>query len=387
MSGWRSEHTAIAGAQSSGALPRGPPNICFMTRSLSQSLKADQPQHTASHASQRVFTGNANVRSQAYMDATPADTGCTMSGVAPAEQPPSGQPVFEFTGGTASVSPSKKRVHDELKKKKNAALASAQPRSNPFAQYGVSNNAGSAQSSNATCRGSPNATRSGHGPSQQSPRRIGKVVRPSDMHVDSGSVPQDTAPPTNSASTSQPAAASVFRANSSGQPPSTAQPRTAPLHNAAAKMFNAQPSSNPSFSQSLQPQSASIFGIPASQTAASKPAATAAATSFSSLDVQPDQPSTTASQAEDASASTPERFRFGSAGQRGSAGKGRAAGSSPFKGFGLHADDDVDTAPATPSAGFAGFQPGVQSEPSFHLAIVLIPYSCLLSTFLANMGK
>ena len=320
------------------------------------------------------------------MDAAPADTGCTMFGVAPAKQPPSGQPVFKFIGGTASVSPSKKRVHDELKKKQTAALASAKPRSNPFAQYGVPNNAGSAQTSNTSSKGSPNATRTGHGHPQQSPRRIAKVVRPSDMHVDSSSVPQDTASQPKSASTSQPAGASIFSASDRGQP-SSLQPHAMPLHNAAARMSNAQPSSNPSFSRPGQPQPSSVFGTSASQAAASKPAAKAAATSFSNKAAPPNQHPTAASPIDDTSALTPERFRLGSAGQAGNASKGRAAGSSPFKGFGLHADDDVDTAPATPSAGFSGFQPGVQSEPSLHLATVLITYVCLLLMFLANMGK
>ena len=162
-----------------------------MPTRVAQPVRPDLSQQHASRAGDRAFTGNANIRSATGMETLTSDTAHRLSTSAAFPKPvASTQPAFTIGSAAASVSPSKKRMHNALKTRQGSAAASTTlpPRANPFAQYGVANGVSSSQTGRATARGSPVAAQSGFGSPQPSSRRSLKTVRRSDgaqgMNID-----------------------------------------------------------------------------------------------------------------------------------------------------------------------------------------------------------
>ena len=343
-----------------------------MSTRLAQTSRSDLPQQHASCTGDRAFTGNANIRPASSMDSKSGDIGHHTPGTAHAKQPVSTQPVFTVGSGTAPVSPSKKRMHKDLKMRKggSSATSTLPPRANPFAQYGVANGVAS-QASRTSGRGSPiAAAQPGCGSPQQSPRRV-KVVRPSDglqgMNLDSSMPPETSADEGSSAEHLQPAASSTF--NGFTPQPSTARPHSGgstaadmscPLSSSRASdqpfiqtstLFNgcirypSGPARPPDATQ--QPGTSSSSATPTSPSNQSQGTSAAAAGAGTDAQVT----------------STPVRFRFG-------ARQAKPSPQRPFRGFGLHADDE-QAAPDTPTAAFPGFQPRHQGEYSHPLCAQL----------------
>lgn len=306
----------------------------------------------------RTFTGDANIRPGLSMDSLPADTRSqrASSTAAPAKQPARAQSAFTMGSGAAPVSPSKKRMHKDLKMKQTAASSpSIQPaKANPFAQYGV-NPGSSNQPSRSPSQRSPGKAQLG----PSSPRRFKVTLKgpnaPQSMHIDSGSVPSGTA----SLSGMSPAAAAPHNHST------TTQPTSAPFPAGTASTSTGFPQMavpvNP-FTSCHAP-SASFTFKPAGSGTATNPAAPSANAGLPNTGVRPDaRPTRAASAAASAAAAspaavTPPSFRFG-AHQRHA---GASSPQVPFQGFG--AAGPSHGAAESPTASFAGFQPGVQSKP------------------------
>lgn len=315
-----------------------------MSRGLAQPFKADNPQPPANCVSERVFTGNANVKPQAFMDTMPSQAGCNLPAGAATKQPAAQPPVFTFGSKAAAVSPSKKRMHNQLKLRQTASSrASSQPRPNPFAQYGVTSSGSISQAGNASSRSSPGVPKFGIGSPQQSPRRV-KVIRPAEMSIDTDTVSQAAASRSNPSSASQPASvANGLNGFHFSQEPAASQcsnPADSTRATSSGRMSSNQPGT-----------SAPLFS-----TAARQAAAAPCQQHFAGAAL--------AAAADNAAASTPAKFPPDLISEAEDARQtSTGAASTPFKGFGLHADDeDADSTPQMPAASFRGFQPGVQSK-------------------------
>ncbi|KAL0051715.1 hypothetical protein WJX82_000922 [Trebouxia sp. C0006] len=213
-----------------------------MPTRVAQPVRPDLSQQHASRAGDRTFTGNANLRPATGMETLTSDTAQRLSTSAAFPKPvASTQPAFTIGSGAASVSPSKKRMHNALKTRQGSAAASTTlpPRANPFAQYGVANGVSSSQPGRTTARGSPLAAQSGFGSPHPSPRRSLKTVRRSDgaqgMNIDLTTPLEAAAADLIKSNASQPAASSAFN-GSATQP--VAQPESA--SSTAASSFFAQ---------------------------------------------------------------------------------------------------------------------------------------------------
>lgn len=309
----------------------------------------------------RTFTGDANIRPGPSMDFLPADTRSqhASSTAVPAKQPASTQSAFTMGSGAAPVSPSKKRMHKDLKLRQTAPSSpSIQPaKANPFAQYGV-NSGSSTQPSRSPSQRSPGKAQLG----PSSPRRFKVALKTPNtaqsMHIDSNSMPSGT---TSLSGMSSPTAAPHNHST-------TAQPSCAPFPAGTASTSTGFPQmavpANPFTSHHAA--SASFAFKPAVSGTAANPAAAAPSASSGppNIGVRPDaRPTTAATAAASATtaspaAVTPPSFRFGASHQR------HASATSPkvpFQGFG--AAGGSQCAAESPTAGFAGFQPGVHSKP------------------------
>ncbi len=277
------------------------------------------------------------------------------------------QPAFTIGSAAASVSPSKKRMHNALKTRQGSASASTTlpPRANPFAQYGVANGVSSSQAGRTTARGSPVAAQSGFGSPQPSSRRSLKTVRRSDgaqgMNIDL-TTPLEAAAAEVKSTASQPAASSAFN-GSANQP--VAQSESA--SSTAASSFFAQnlaaPLSNQaSFQTGTAPTSQTRSARPGSS-AQQQPTGTSA--SASAAPASPRRGPGLSTSVAAAAGPAASCFTFGFA-QAETASDAMPSPQRPFQGFGLHADSE-QAAPDTPSARFPGFQPGIQSRNSISL--------------------
>ena len=334
-----------------------------MPTRVAQTVRPDLSQQHASRAGDRTFTGNANLRPATGMEPLTADTAQHLSTSAAFPKPlASTQPAFTIGSAAASVSPSKKRMHNALKTRQGSASASTTlpPRANPFAQYGVANGVSSSQAGRTTARGSPVAAQSGFGSPQPSSRRSLKTVRRADgaqgMNIDL-TTPLEAAAAEVKSTASQPAASSAFN-GSANQP--VAQPESA-SSTAASSIFAQKHLSAPLSTQAsyqtgtgLTSQTRSSRPGPSAQ---QQPAGTSASMAPASL---PHGPGFSTSAAAAASC-----FSFGSA-QAETAGDAMPSPQRHFQGFGLHAESE-QAAPDTPSARFPGFQPGIQSRNSISL--------------------
>lgn len=321
-----------------------------MTTGVARTSRADLSQHHASRASDRTFTGDANLRPTAGMESVSADIGPRPSG--PLKQPASTQPVFTIGSGAMPVSPSKKRMHNALKMRQAAppATASLPPRANPFAQYGVANGVSNSQASRSSAHGSPVAGQPSFSSPRQSPRKV-KVVRPSDgvqgMNIDSSTTfASSPVCEGEHAAKSHPAAANTFNGFAT-QP--AAMHTHSNAHTAASTLFP---------SQAFRDAGTGL-NDPAGHAPKPEPskANEKADTSTTNL---PSSPSfqdlcNPSARVEPAIAATPPAFRFG---MKQADDASKAKPSMPFRGFGLH----EEAAPETPSASFSGFQPGMQSK-------------------------
>lgn len=325
-----------------------------MTTGVARTSRADLPQHHASRASDRTFTGNANLRPTAGMESVSADIGPRPS--APLKQPATTQPVFTIGSGAMPVSPSKKRMHNALKMRQAvpSATASLPPRANPFAQYGVANGVSNSQASRSSAHGSPVASQPGFSSPRQSPRKV-KVVRPSDgvqgMNIDSNTTFATSQVCEGAhAAKSQPAAANTFTGFAT-------QPAAMHTHSdtgtAASTLFPSQ----------AFKEAGTGLNDPAGYAPKPEPneAHEQADTSATNLPSSPSFQDLCNPSARVEPAATPPAFRFG---MKQADDASKAKPSMPFRGFGLHAPAE-EAAPATPSASFSGFQPGIQSKDTF----------------------
>ncbi len=358
-----------------------------MTTRTTQSFGTDFSQQQANRAGERAFTGNANIRPASGMESLSSDMGQRLPGsVTQPKLPVSAQPTFTIGSGTAPVSPSKKRMHNALKMRQGATVATSglPHHANPFAQYGVANGTGSSQAGRSSARSSPVAAQpAGFGSPQQSPRRV-KVVRPSDgatgMNIDSAMPTAATAAQGRSASSTEPTASGTF--HSSNALPDDAQPRKAA--STAGGVFFSQCTAPSSWNHSFLQTSTSANRHTAHATNPLRPSAAAPPQAEASSPGMPaassfDQGSSTSAAAPPPpAAATPTRFRFGSATQTGDATDAKPSPQHPFRGFGLHADA-AQAAPETPTASFPGFQPGIHSKNSNASPALYLSHSPLCS--------
>ena len=295
----------------------------------------------------RTFTGDANIRLGSSMDSLPRDAGPqrASSTAVPAKSPASMQSAFTMGSDAAPISPSKKRAHRDLKIRHTAVSSlSIQPaKVNPFAPYGVH--------SSSTNQPSKNPAQRSPGKAQPSPRRIKVSLKaPSgaqDMHVDSGSVPLNTASfsgvssaaaapdaaerPSNHATTAQPSNVSFSAGTAStatGFPQTAVPPNPFSNSHATSASFAFKPAVSGASTDPMANPGSPNIGL------RSNAAASAAATSPPAV--------------------TPPSFCFGSSHQMHA---GASTPQVPFQGFGAAG------ATETSSATSAGFQTGVQSEP------------------------
>ncbi|DBA87393.1 TPA: hypothetical protein ACH3X1_004435 [Trebouxia sp. C0004] len=332
-----------------------------MPTRVAQTVRPDLSQQPASRAGDRTFTGNPNLRPATGMEPLTADTAQRLSTSAAFPKPlASTQPAFTIGSADASVSPSKKRMHNALKTRQGSVSASTTllPRANPFAQYGVAG-VSSSQPGRTSSRGSPVATQSGFGSPQPSPRRVLKAVWPSDgaqgMNIDL-ITPLEPATAEARSTTSQPAVSSAFNGSAThpvAQPESTSSLAASsffPQKNLSAPLSTQAP-----FQTGIGPTSQTTSGGH-SPSAHQQPAGTSP--SASAAPASPPRgpgPSTSAAAATAASC-----FGFGSALAE-TASASMPSPQGPFHGFGLHADFE-QAALDTPSARFPGFQPGIQNH-------------------------
>ena len=336
-----------------------------MPTPVAQTVRPDLSQQHASRAVDRTFTGNANLRPATGMEPLTADTAQRLSTSAAFPKPVvSTQPAFTIGSAAASVSPSKKRMHNALKTRQGSASASTNlpPRANPFAPYGVANGVSSSQPGRTSARGSPVAAQSGFGSPQPSSRRSPKTVRRSDgaqgMNIDL-TTPLEAAAAEIKSTASQPAASSLFNGFAT-QP--VAQPESASSSAAssffAQKHFSAPMSTQASFQTDTGPNGQTRSARPG-PSAQQQPAGTSASASAAPASPPHGPGLSTSAAAAGAAASC---FSFGFA-QAETASDAMPSPQRPFQGFGLHADSE-QAAPDTPSARFHGFQPGIQSRNS-----------------------
>lgn len=300
----------------------------------------------------RTFTGDANIRHGSSMDSLPRDAGSqrASSTAVPAKPPASMQSAFTMGSDAAPISPSKKRAHRDLKIRQTAVSSpSIQPaKANPFAPYGVH--------SSSTNQPSKNPAHRSPGKAQPSPRRIKVSLKAPDgaqnMHVDSGSVPLNTAP---------------FSGVSSAAAEPNAAERLSSDHATAAQLSNTPfpagtASTAKGFVQTAVPANSFSNSHTTSATFAFKPAVSGASTDPTANPGSPNTGVRSNAAASAAAASpaavTPPSFRFGSSHHI------HAGASSPqvsFQGFG--AAGSLHSATGTSSATFAGFRSGQQSKP------------------------
>jgi hypothetical protein len=353
-----------------------------MPTRVAQPVRPDLSQQHASRAGDRAFTGNANIRSATGMETLTSDTAHRLSTSAAFPKPvASTQPAFTIGSAAASVSPSKKRMHNALKTRQGSAAASTTlpPRANPFAQYGVANGVSSSQTGRATARGSPVAAQSGFGSPQPSSRRSLKTVRRSDgaqgMNIDLTTPLEAAAADLIKSNASQPAASSAFN-GSATQP--VAQPDSA-SSKAASSSFAQKHFSAPLSTQAFQTGTGSngqTRSAGPGPSAPQQPAGTSASVSAAPAS-PPLGPSLSTSAAAAADPAASFSFGFGFA-QAETASDAMPSPQRPFRGFGLHADSE-QAALDTPSSRFPGFQPGIQSRNSISLTLTHAHDRVLLS--------
>ena len=356
----------------------------------SQGSQASRPEQRAGFGD-RTFTGDANIRPGVNMGSLPpnSDSQHLCSTNLPVKQPVDMQPAFTMGSGAATLSPSKKRAHKDLKFKQTAASASSSPppRANPFAPYGVATNANSSQANRRPAKGSPVKASTG-----ASPPRPFKVLlkpdRPQGMNIDSGSSSPSTAcftgmSPRPTASTASSVADHTPNQPGHTQPFATATASTGmlfPQPTAAASCrlsvaqdtlppgghtaFTFKPSASTAASSHPSSQAtANPFSFkPAATTDASRPSAAAPKSTSRYHDAAPASQAAAAAAAAAAAtaaaaAATPPSFSFRS---RQVPATNTPSAQTPFQGFGNASV--VQDAPDTPGVRFPGFQPGVQSE-------------------------
>lgn len=128
----------------------------------------------------RCFTGDANRAPAKDMETTPASSSHASMHSSAFSKAAAASQINMFPAGTASaapLSPSKKRIHRDLKLKRAAAAPQkgVPSKANPFAQYGVPVEDAAIKSA-ASALSSPNKGQSGAPSPKKSPRR---VARPS----------------------------------------------------------------------------------------------------------------------------------------------------------------------------------------------------------------
>lgn len=329
----------------------------MVTSRVPQASRAEVPQQHASLFANRSFTGDANIRPGLKMESLSAEQGCQQpsSFVSPAKQPVSMQPAFTMGSGAASISPSKKRAHKDLKMRQTAASAStSQPaRPNPFAPYGVGTNASSSQAGKPPAKGSPGKSSLGGSPHRRIKVTL-KVDRSQGMNIDSG----PTAPRTSSSTGASSRSAARSGVYPSSKQPSTAQPSSAGT--SSSGMFFPQATAAFSSDASFLPKGPTIFPFkPAASTDTFRQPTDAAINPTSRVTSQaPGASASDAAASPAAVAATPpgNKFRFGFS-QMSDA--DASTSQAPFQGFG--AAGVAQDAPGTPTVKFPGFQPGVQS--------------------------
>ena len=327
----------------------------MVTSRVPEAHRAEVSQQHANYVADRTFTGDANIRPGLKMESPSAEKGCQhpSSTVSPAKQPVSMQPAFTMGSGAASVSPSKKRAHKDLKMRQTAASASSsQPaRPNPFAPYGVGTNASSSQAVKPPAKGSPGKPSLGGSPHRRIKVTL-KLDRSQGMIIDSGPTSSFTGKSSRSAA---PSGAHPFSSH-----PSPAQPSSAGASSSGTFFPQSTTafSSNASFLPKGQTSSTSFPFRPAAATDTSRQPTAAATNPASPVDNKPTGASASGTAASPAAAATPSgnKFRFGFPQMTDA---DTSSAQPPFQGFG--AAGAVQDAPETPTVSFPGFQPGVQS--------------------------
>ena len=311
----------------------------------------------------RTFTGDANIR-PGSMDSPPGDAGPqrTSSTAVPAKQPASTQSAFNMGSGAAPISPSKKRAHRDLKMRQTAASSPSMQaaKANPFAPYGVHSDSSNLSSKDPAQR-SP-------GKAQPSPSRVKVTLKAPNgaqgMRIDSGSAPLHKA---TSFGLSFTAAAPNAAERLSSNHATTAQPSKNPVPAGTTSSSTGFPSTavpaNPLSNHHAT--SASTAFEPAASGASSSPMASSANPDSTNIGARPTLAPTAATSP---AAVTPPSFCFSSSHRTNA---GASSPQVPFQGFG--AAGATQSANGTPSASFAGLQPGMQSRPVACPVVLSLP--------------